>query len=297
MLNTQSSKAAILVPIANPETATQLVSTAIDLATDRDLRIELLTVIRVPEQLPLAAGKRLVDDERDVINDAGESVSNHDIEVSGHIRFSRSVASGILTMIEEYDIQIALLGWRGQPRRRDIVLGSHLDQILKNATCDVLVERMGGTEVLDSILLPVAGGPNTALAATVAGALGRVHDADLHVVTIRPPTSTSREQKEVETMLTRVVGDFAGIPVITQEVIEHESVAKALVGQSAGCDLIVLGAASSTLFRRSLVGSLPERVGRESQCPVIIAKRYQNVRSLMARTVSRARNEFRISGS
>lgn len=150
---------------------------------------------------------------------------------------------------------------------------------------------------MDSILLPVAGGPNTALAATVAGALGRVHNTDLHVITIRPPKSTSREQKEVETMLTRVVGNFAGIPVITQEVIEHESVAKALVEQSAGCDLIVLGAASSTLFRRSLVGSLPERVGRESQCPVIIAKRYQNVRSLMARTVSRARNEFQITGN
>lgn len=292
MLNISSSKAAILVPIANPETATHLVSTAIDLAIDRDLRIELLTIIHVPEQLPLAAGKRLIDTEQDVLNDATELVQEHNIEVTGRIRFARSVASGILTTIDEYDIEIALLGWRGRPRRRDIVLGSHLDQILKNATCDVVVERIGESRNFDSILLPVAGGPNTKLAATVAGSLSRAHDAELHVVTIRSPTDTSREQKEAEKMQTRIIGNFDGISVIKQDIIEHPSVTDLLIDQSTNYDLMILGAASSTLFKRSLVGSLPEHVGRESQCPVIIAKRYQNVRSLTERTISRTRNRL-----
>ena len=289
MLNTNSSTGSILVPIANPETVSQLVTTAIDLAEDQKLDLELLTVVPVPEQLPLSAGRQFSDEKQNMLNDAVESITHPDITVSGRIRFARSVSSGILSAIEDHDIQIALLGWHGRPRRRDIVLGSHLDHVLRNATCDILIERMDKTTELETILLPIAGGPNTELAATVAGSLARAHNADLHVITIRSPASTSREQIEVEQMLTRIISNFTQVSTITQEVIQHESVADAIIGQSNDADLMILGAAPSTLFRRSLVGSLPERIGRESTCSVIIAKGYQNIRSLTARTVSHAR--------
>lgn len=292
MFNTNSSTGSILVPIANPETVSQLISTAIDLAEDQKLDLELLTVVSVPEQLPLSAGRQFSDEKQDLLNDAVESITHPDITVSGRIRFARSVSSGILSAIEDHDIQIALLGWHGRPRRRDIVLGSHLDHVLRNATCDILIERMDKTTELETILLPIAGGPNTELAATVAGSLARAHNADLHVITIHSPASTSREQIEVEQMLTRIISNFTQVSTITQEVIEHESVADAIIGQSNDADLMILGAAPSTLFRRSLVGSLPERIGRESTCSVIIAKRYQNIRSLTARTVSHARTRL-----
>jgi nucleotide-binding universal stress UspA family protein len=289
MLETSSSTGSILVPVANPETVTQLVSTATDLAEDQHLDLELLTVIRVPEQLPLSAGEQFMNGQRDLLNDAIELVTNPNIEVSGRVRFARSVAGGILSAIEDHDIQIALLGWRGRPRRRDIVLGSHLDYVLKHATCDILVERMDKTPNIETILLPVAGGPNTKLAATTAGSLARAHDADLHVITIRSPTNSSREHTQAESMLQQVISNFTQVPTITQEVIEDESVTEAIVDQSEDFDLMILGAASNTLLRRSLIGSMPEQIGRESSCPIIIAKRYQNIRSLTARTVSRTR--------
>lgn len=292
MLETNSSTGSILVPIANPETVKHLVSTATDLAEDQHLDLELLTVVCVPEQLPLSAGERLIDGQQDLLNDAIELVTNPDIEVSGRVRFARSVPGGILSAIKDHDIQITLLGWRGRPRRRDIVLGSHLDHVLKHASCDILIERMDETLDLETILLPVAGGPNTELAATTAGSLARAHDADLHVITIRSPTSSSREHTQTEALLQQVISNFTQVPTITQEVIEDESVTEAIIDQSEGFDLMILGAASNTLFRRSLVGSMPEQIGRESACPVIIAKRYQNIRSLTARTVSRTRTRL-----
>jgi nucleotide-binding universal stress UspA family protein len=289
MLGTNASTGSILVPIANPETVTQLVSTATNLAEDQHLDIELMTVVRVPEQLPLSAGGRLMTGQQDLLNEAVELVQDSDIEVSGRICFARSVAGGILSAIEDHDIQIALLGWRGRPRRRDIVLGSHLDHVLKHATCDILIERMDETTDLETILLPVAGGPNTELAATTAGSLARIHGADLHVITVRSPTNSSRKHTQAESMLKQVISNFTQVPTVTQEVMEDKSITEAIIDQSENFDLMILGAASNTLFRRSLVGSMPEQIGRESVCPVIIAKRYQNVRSLTARTVSRTR--------
>lgn len=289
MIGTNSHTGSILVPVANPETVTHLVSTATDLAEDQHLDLELLTVVRVPEQLPLSAGEQLMDGQQDLLKDAIELATNPDVTVSGHIRFARSIASGILSAIEDHNIQIALLGWRGRPRRRDIVLGSHLDHVLKHASCDILIERMDETLDLETILLPVSGGPNTELAATTAGSLARAHDADLHVITIRSPMNSAREHTQAESMLQQVISNFTQVPTITQEIIEGESVTEAIIDQSEGFDLMILGAASNTLFRRSLVGSMPEQIGRESACPVIIAKRYQNIRSLTARTVSRTR--------
>lgn len=80
MLNTNSSTGSILVPIANPETVSQLVSTAIDLAEDQKLDLELLTVVPVPEQLPLSAGRQFSDEKQDMLNDAVESITHPDLE-------------------------------------------------------------------------------------------------------------------------------------------------------------------------------------------------------------------------
>ncbi|WP_226043008.1 universal stress protein [Natrinema sp. DC36] len=291
-MTNQTTRGSILVPIANPETADQLISTAADIATDTGRPLELLTVIRVPEQVPLSEGERLVDDEREVLDYAADIVNDQAIEVTSRIRFARSIASGILSIAEEEDIETILMGWRGRPRRRDIILGSHLDQVLRKAPCDVLVKRMDGDEELQRILLPVAGGPNTELAATVAGSLARVHDAEVHVIVVNSPNETATARDKKQTMLARVIAGFTGVPVITQEIVESDSVGDTIVNQSEDVDLVVLGATSEDLFGRSVIGSLPEQVGRQSASSVLMVKEHRNLPSRLVRLTSRLRREI-----
>ncbi|QCS44626.1 universal stress protein [Natrinema versiforme] len=286
---TSTSQGSILVPIANPETADQLVSTAVDLATDTGRPLDLLTVIRVPEQLPLSEGERLVSNERETLNYATELVSDQAVEVTSRIRFARSIASGILSVANERDIDTILMGWRGRPRRRDIILGSHLDHVLREAPCDVLVKRMDDNEDIQRILLPVAGGPNTELAASMAGSLARVHDAEIHVIIVNTPTESETARNERETTLENVIAGFTGVPLITQETVESDSVSETIIKQSKTVDLVVLGATSEDLFRRSVIGSLPEQVGRQSESSVLMVKAHQNLPSRLARLASRIR--------
>lgn len=292
-MTNSTTQGSILVPISNPETTDQLVSTAADIATDTGRPLELLTVIRVPDQVPLSEGERFVNDEREVLDYASDIVTGQAIEVTSRIRFARSIASGILSVAEEQDIGTILMGWRGRPRRRDIILGSHLDQVLRKAPCDVLVKRMDGDEELQRILLPIAGGPNTELTATVAGSLARVHDADIHVIVINSPNETATARDEKETMLSSVIAGFTSVPVITQEIVESDSVCDTIVDQSEDVDLVVLGATSEDIFRRSVVGSLPEQVGRRSASSVLMVKEHRNIPSRVARLISRLRREIR----
>ncbi|MFC4989336.1 universal stress protein [Saliphagus infecundisoli] len=288
-MSNSTSQGSILVPIANPETADHLVSTAADVASDTGRPLDLLTVITVPDQVPLSEGERLVDNEREILDYAAEMVTDQAIEVTCRIRFARSIASGILSIAEQRDIETILMGWRGRPRRRDIILGSHLDQVLRKAPCDVLVKRMDGDGGLHRILLPVAGGPNTELAASVAGSLARVHDAEIHVIIVNSPKETTTEREEKEQVLAKVIAGFTEVPVITQEIIESDSISKTIVDQSNNVDLSVLGATSEDLFRRSVIGSLPEQVGRQSTSSVLMVKAYQDLPSRLVRLTSRIR--------
>ncbi len=60
----------IVVPIANPESAPQLMRTATDIARDRNGEILVMSIVTVPQQTPLSEGRKFIDDQRDVLNEA-----------------------------------------------------------------------------------------------------------------------------------------------------------------------------------------------------------------------------------
>ncbi|MDG5819823.1 universal stress protein, partial [Natronococcus sp. A-GB7] len=145
----------LLVPVANAETADRQLDTAIDIANDRSYRILLVYVLEVPAQLSLQDGRRyLLEDETEVmLEEAAASVESRGIPVDRRIRMARGVATGIVGAVDKYDVDAVLLGWRGRPPRRDIVLGSHLDKVLRDASCDVLVKRIKTpTDDVESVL-------------------------------------------------------------------------------------------------------------------------------------------------
>lgn len=151
----------LLVPVANPETAARLLDTAIDIAHGRSMRIVVLHVVEVPPQVPLSAGDSLIGDDGEEVqflDDAVERVTDAGVAVESRIRYARDVATGIVGAVDAYDADGLLVGWRGRPRRRDVILGSFLDRILAEAPCDVFVKRIRTpSRDIDSVLVPVAG--------------------------------------------------------------------------------------------------------------------------------------------
>jgi nucleotide-binding universal stress UspA family protein len=285
----------VLVPVANPETADALLDTAIDLAADGG-ELVVLCVVTIPSQLPLSGVEELSEAERDrLLGDAREIVADcrrraeaAGVPVTAQVRIGREVARGILGAIEESEPDVALLGWRGRPRRRDVVLGSHVDRVVRDAGCDVLVKRIEPrTGEVDSILVPTGGGPHATFAAEVAGTLARRHGASVHAVTVAELGSS-----DPEGALADAVGAFAGVETVHQRVIEADDVIGAIVEESANHDLTVVGATREPLVRTLLFGDVPEEVGRRAESAVMMARRSTDVPSRLRGTIRRLGERF-----
>ncbi|WP_436347455.1 universal stress protein [Natronorubrum sp. FCH18a] len=284
----------LLLPVANPDTADRLLETAINIARDRSLEILVLSVVTVPMQLSLEQARRDLDiaDRRTLVADVAERARSDGLEASGRIRFARTVASAICGVTAAEPVSTILLGWRGRPRRQDVVLGSHIDGVLADAPCDVLVERLdeGPTEV-SSILVPVAGGPNTELAAEVAGSLARAHEARVELVTV----TAGRDEEtvaEARDLLTRTAPALGAVEAVERTVLEG-AVIETIVDRTARHDATVIGAAETGLLRRVLVGSVPETVGREADSTVVMAKRNEPVSQALWRRLRDRVRELR----
>ncbi|MHC3381623.1 amino acid permease [Haloarcula sp. H-GB5] len=271
----------LLVPIANPESVDQLMETAFDVAADRNAEIEVMSVVTVPQQTPLSEGRQFVSEERAVLDSALEFAENErpDVPVSGTIRIGHEVAPAILNTVEQNDVDVVLMGWRGQGRRRDVALGSNVDQVVTQAGCDVLVQRIGDQPTVDDILVPTAGGPHAEFAAEVARAVARGNDARVEILTV----ADSGEPAEASEGLLEMTASILNDVETTRRRIESDDVAGSIVEATADVDMTVIGASRESMLQQLVVGAIPETVGRRAQSTVIMAKRDLGITSFVTR--------------
>ncbi len=265
----------LLVPVANPETVERLLDTAIDLARDRSLGIVALHVVEVPPQLPLSEGDRLVGlEEEQLLAAAADRVAESDVPVETTLRYARDVATGIVGAVDAHDAEALLVGWRGRPRRRDIVLGGFIDRILAGAPCDVLVKRIRTeTREIESILVPVAGGPHTELAVACAGSIARQRNASIQLVHVLQSDASASAKDAAKTLFEEYAAELPEeIPSVETEIVQSDHVAGAITDETSRHDLTVLGASEESTLKRKLVGSVAEGVGRTAASQVILTR-------------------------
>ncbi|OIB56084.1 universal stress protein [Natrialba sp. SSL1] len=279
----------LLLPVANEETADRLLETAIDIAIERSLRLLVIHVVAVPDQLPLDAGYRLLDDsDEQLLADAAATATEHGVPTDKRVRFARSVTSGILGAIEKENVELTLLGWRGRPPRQNVVLGSYIDVVLRKATCDVLVKRIQTPQPdIDSILVPIAGGPHEGLALETASALATQHDAVVHLLHVRSETDPAQREGEANALLLNASDEFDSETEIRREVAVDDHVAGAITDRTTAHDVTILGVSRGGFVRRTLLGTISEAVGRNASGTVFLAKRYDPVPSRIRRLVRR----------
>ena len=281
----------LVVPIANPESVEQLMRTALDIARDRNADIRVMSAVTVPQETPLEEGRRFIDEERTVLNDAIDFAAEHDpdIPVSGTIRIGHDVTQAILNTAEQDDADILLMGWRGRRRRRrDFVLGSNVDQVVTQAPCDVLVERISPVEDVESILLPTAGGPHSEFAAEVAGAIARTTGARIDVARVIESDTTEEDRTDAQERLDATLEAMAieGVNV-ERRLIEGDEIAETIISESANHDVTIIGATREGLLQQFVFGAIPEEVGRRAENTVIMAKRNLGLTSRLNRLLGR----------
>ncbi|MFB6267184.1 MAG: amino acid permease [Halodesulfurarchaeum sp.] len=275
----------LLVPIANPDHVPQLMRTAMDIAEQEEGGILVMNIVTLPEQTPLSRGYQYVDERREILESAREFAEDREVPVSGTIRIAHHPGDAILNTIEQEDADAVLMGWSGSgSRRRDIVLGSTVDEVVREAKCDVLVESIGGKPDgdLSSILVPTAGGPHAEFAADVTAAIARSESATVTLVHVVGPDAGASRRQEAAELLQETRRGFGDLDVET-EVLSGQDVVETVVEETGAHDLVVLGATREGLLQELLFGAIPEGIATRSRTTVIMAKRHLGITSRLRR--------------
>jgi basic amino acid/polyamine antiporter, APA family len=130
----------ILVPMKPGRIGEEMVATAVKLAQERTATVELLTVIRVPLELPFDAPIPDLEAEAAAsIAEAEALGAGSGVLVTGRIVRARSIGDAIVEAAAEYDIDLIVLGSSPRWRRQSRFFSPTVEYVLRKASAEVLV--------------------------------------------------------------------------------------------------------------------------------------------------------------
>lgn len=250
--------------------------------------------VYLPDQTPYAEGRKHVQEERSVVDRAMGVAERAGVPVSGTVRLTHDPADAIVNAVEQYDSDGVLMGRGGRrSRRRDIAVGSTVDDVATEADADVFVENVGeGEDDVDSILLPWTGGNHAELAAETAAAIARTTGATIDVVHVVGSDDDDRSGAEAvlagaEERLAEQAAEFEDVDIeFRTRLVEGEDVEEALVEAADGHDVVVIAAEKEGILKRLVFGSIPESVGDRIDETSIMCKRNVGAPSRLKRLLT-----------
>jgi len=291
--------ARILIPVANPGTAEELVRIGAALLDPRSGQLDALGIVEVPEGMPLSEGATRARHARRllqrVLDYAPAGTTIHPL-----VRIGRHAAEGIVETAAEQEADLIIFGWGGKQAlaspasggppgpgggvggraRRGIPAGNGgslvfsptIDAVVRESPCDIAVVKQRGSREIRRILVPVRGGPHAELALTFADALARAHGAEVVVLHLVPPGITLAVRAQAERALAAFIKSHIkgrAEPLLR----EASNVRNAILREAERADLVVMGAsATQGSGDTSLFGAIPEAIATRAKPTVVVVK-------------------------
>jgi glucosyl-3-phosphoglycerate synthase len=271
----------ILMPLANPRTARDLVRIGSHLAPRRPTEITALGIVEVPEGVSLAEGASRARDARRLLQRVPDFRDDPSVEVRTAVRIGRLASEGIIEAVAETGADLVIFGWTGPPRHeaRRAVFSTTIDEVAREAPCDIAVVKQRGLGAVESILVPVRGGPNAELAVSLATDLARGFGAQL-VLHVVPPGGGLDAIELERTALAALVKRTARGVSVRDLVVEAPTVRGAILAEAANHQLVVVGASAQPTglgSGRRLFGRLAETVAARAKATVMVVRTRQPV--------------------
>ncbi len=152
----------ILIPLANPRTAADLVRIGAALLEHGGV-VTALSIVEVPEGMPLSEGATRARQARRLLQRVLEFAPDG-IDLRTVVRIGRRAAEGVVELAAEEEADLIIFGWAGRPpgRREEgdaPVFSSTIDEVVRDAPCDIAVVKQRGIGDVRRILVPVRVAP------------------------------------------------------------------------------------------------------------------------------------------
>ena len=280
----------ILLPLANPRTARDLVRIGSGISRGRRTEITALGIVEVPEGVSLAEGATHARTARRLLQRVLDFGDEEEIEIRTMVRIGRRAADGVIEAVGEEGSDLVIFGWGGPPTpaaaarstaargepREAAVFSPTIDAVVRESPCDIAVVKQRGIEEVNSILVPVRGGPHAELAMRLARDLGKRFGAQVVVMHVVPKGIGERAMQREREALDRFVAEHGGGRKVKGLLREAPSVRTAILREANNHQLLVMGASahpsSVTPDGRFLFGVVAETVAARAKPTVIVVK-------------------------
>ncbi len=278
--------AMILIPVANPGTAEELIRLGAAMMDPKSGELSALGIVEVPEGMPLSEGATRARHARrllqKVLDYAPEGTTIHPI-----VRIGRHAAEGIIEASAEQEADLIIFGWGGKApagvdgRSGPTVFSPTIDEVVRESPADIAVVKQRGAREIKRVLVPVRGGPHAELAIRLARDLAKRFSAQVVVMHVVPKGIGDRALAREQAALDRFVADHRAGRKVVGILREAASVRAAILRESSNHQLVVMGASANpstvTPDGRFLFGVVAEAVASRAKPTVIVVKTKQEL--------------------
>ncbi len=271
----QPLPARILIPVANPLTAEELIRIGASLLESKTGELTALGIVEVPEGMPLSEGATRARQARRLLQKVLDYVPEGTV-IHPLVRIGRHASAGIVEAAAEQEADLMIFGWGGKSgagrEGGTPAISPTIDEVVRESPCDVAVVKQRGARQIRRILVPVRGGPHAELALRFADALANRHGATVVVMHLVPAGVTEPVRAQAEHALAAFARQH--VTARSEPILrETRNVRTAILREADGADLVVMGASAPPGDPgTSLFGALPEAIAQRAKSTVIVVK-------------------------
>ena len=263
----------ILVPLLTREIPPVLdqLKTATTLARVRNASLTIINPVSGPEQTPKVYNHEVTDsDDRALLEWAFKQTDDGLPHVDGDFIHTRDVVKGVLHAVRARDVDTLVIP---SSTRTGRLRKEATERIAAHADADVMiVNGKTGFETPPSILLPIAGGPHSGLAADVATTVATDCNAWIDILHIVDEDASPHKREQAEALVDDVYQRIARPESTTTWVHETTDTVEAIVEQSRCYELTIIGAPTKGRLRQFIFGSTNTSV-RKNAASVVLSVR------------------------
>ncbi|PSR19669.1 chloride channel protein, partial [filamentous cyanobacterium CCP3] len=264
----------LLVPLADPRTAPDLIKIAAAIAHGLHYELECVHVVSVPRSVAPAEAKVDLHGVEPLRQLAMSYAANSGLSVHFQVRAAHEVGRTLLEVIKHRHIDLVLMGWHHPTLTPGRVISGVVDTLIRQAPCQVVVVRPGRNLTFDRWLIPTAGGPNAQSAQKLLpGLLTLGHAPEIQLCTICHPEKGECLTLQHLTEMADGLEETLHRPVYTQ-VLTHPSVSDAVIDMARLCrtDAILLGASRENLLSQVIKGNVPLEIAQQTNITIILLR-------------------------
>ncbi|MFM6055828.1 MAG: chloride channel protein [Sphaerospermopsis kisseleviana] len=268
----------LLVTLANPDTAETLLQMAATIARDRHYELECLQIILVSRNSSPSETEVRTTRSRRLLRHAEALAKKLHIPIHTQIRVAHDVGQAILETIKERHIDLMFMGWKGNTSTPGRIFGTVVDTIIRQATCDVVVVKLGNYSELPHFnrwLVPMAGGPNAPIAIKLLPALVTLgKEPEIRLTQVFKPSELKPNLQFLEEYTRQLIRHRNLHSNVFATPIEADSVTEGVINlvKKEDFDVVVLGASREGLLQQAIHGNIPENIASGVDSTVILVR-------------------------